>query len=162
MKILQKIAAIIYSIWAVYWGCVFTFTTIHNVGTIEFGGMYATINTTNMSLLVLFCLFTAIMAISLFASSAFLIYNAFSKTYLLKRFIVPVIWLAVIIVCLFAIHNINYKTLEYIVRLKVFYLNPSDNQLSFILSRIMSRYVLCAIACVNILLLTLKIRRENG
>ena len=91
MKTIQKIFVMIYNVWAVYWGCVFAYTTIHNVRTIEFDGMYATINTTDMYLLVLFCIFTAIMAISLFTSSVFLIYNIFCKTYSLKHFILSVI-----------------------------------------------------------------------
>ena len=165
MKTIQKIFVIIYNVWAVYWGCVFTYTTIHNVRTIEFDGMYATINTTDMYLLVLFCIFTAIMAISLFTSSVFLIYNIFCKTYSLKHFILSVIWLTVNIICLFAIHNINYKTLEFIVRLKVFSIFSidlfSNRKLSFILSLIMSKYVLCAISGINIVLSLIRIRREK-
>ena len=80
MKTIQKIAGILYSVWAVYWGCVYTYTTIHNIKNIELDGMYATIKTTYLPFLDLLCLFTTVIAISLFASSAFLIYNTFSKT----------------------------------------------------------------------------------
>lgn len=160
MKTIHKIAAILYSIWAVYWGCVYTYTTIHNVRTIESDGIYSTIKATYLPFLELFCLFTAVIAISLFASSAFLIYNTFSKTYSLKRFIISVIWLAINIICLVAIHKMEYITLD-MFRLKVFYLNPQNRDLNLIFSLITSRNVLYAIAGINIVLSLLRIRREK-
>ncbi len=160
MKTIHKIASIVYSVWAVYWGCVYTYTTIHNVRTIESDGIYSTIKATYLPFLELFCLFTAVIAISLFASSAFLIYNTFSKTYSLKRFIISVIWLAINIICLVAIHKMEYITLD-MFRLKVFYLNPQNRDLNLIFSLITSRNVLYAIAGINIVLSLLRIRREN-
>lgn len=157
MKKIQKIAAIVYSIWAVYWGCLYIYTTIHNIKTIEIDGIYSTIKATYLPFLELFCLFTAVIAISLFASSAFLIYNTFSKTYFLKRFIISVIWIAINIICLVAIHKIEYITLEYTFRLKVFYLNPQNRDLNLIFSLITSRNVLYAIAGINIVLSLLRV-----
>ena len=160
MKTIQKIAAILYSVWAVYWGCVYTYTTIHNIKNIELDGMYATIKTTYLPFLDLLCLFTTVIAISLFASSAFLIYNTFSKTYSLKRFIISVIWLAINIICLVAIYKMEYITLD-MFRLKVFYLNSQNRDLNLIFSLITSRNVLYAIAGINIVLSLLRIRREK-
>lgn len=159
MKTIQKIAAILYSVWAIYYGCVYTYTTIHNIKNIELDGMYATIKTTYLPFLELFCLFTAVIAISLFASSAFLIYNTFSKTYSLKRFIISVIWLTINIICLVAIHKMEYITFD-LFRLNVFYLNSQNRDLNFIFSLITSRNVLYAIAGINIVLSLLRIRRE--
>lgn len=153
MKILQKIAAIIYAALASYRCYVLIITAIYSASVITIGdnGVYTTIRAINLTVL-----FIAFVVLSLLVSSALLVWKTFSKKVSINWLMGLIISIIINAVMLVFVPTYSYQVSAYAILGKITVPFIYDT-----LSILTSLVIFVIISLANILLLTLKIRREN-
>lgn len=153
MKTIQKIAAILYSIWAIYRSYILIQAVIYSTSTVTTKGVqyFSRFN-------VFYVLILLVPSLSLITSSIFIVLNSFVKKYSLKREICSIAWLGVNIGFLNIIPPMTYLIPESIVTEKIqILLGFYTDKTTLIISIILSKYVLIAFALFNIIINSLKI-----
>lgn len=150
MKTLHKIAAILYSVWAVYRSCIFVLAVIYSTSTVTTKGVqyFSRFN-------IFYALILLVPSLSLVTSSIFIVLNSFVKKYSLKREICSIVWLGVNIGCLIIIPPMTYLIPEAVILHVLF--DFCTDKVIYVISFILSKYVLMAFALFNIIINSLKI-----
>ncbi len=153
MKTIQKIAAILYSIWALFRGYVLVVTVLYSSSNIVVTphGVKNSFNLNNINIFSILLFFTSL---SLIASSIFMIVNAFLKKDSFKRNVVSIVWLGINTTAIFLIPSMSYLVNELIAITTLF--NAYADGPKFTIATILSSNVLIAIALLNILIIALK------
>ena len=153
MKTIQKIAAILYSIWALFRGYVLVMTFLYSSSNINVtqGGVKYSFNLNNINVFSIIVFFASL---SLIASSIFLIVNAFLKKDSFKRNVVSIVWLGINTTAIFLIPQMSYLVHEIVAITTLF--NAYADGPKFTIATILSSNVLIAIALLNILVISLK------
>ncbi|MBQ8740395.1 MAG: hypothetical protein IJY79_02460 [Clostridia bacterium] len=156
MKILQKIAAILYSVWAVYRSYITIMSIIYYTSkvTVTMDGVKYSMSWDNISVLTILSFLVPLSFITL---SVFLIYNAFSKKHSFKKQIISIVWLGVNTAILVFIPQMSYVVYEMTTIITLFNISNNTQPLFLILSFLLSKYALVVISLINIIAISLKI-----
>ena len=158
MKIIQKISAILYSVWAAYRSYILIMSIIYFTSkvTVTLGGINYSLSWDDISILTLLAFFVPL---SLLVLSALLIHNSFSKKYSLQKQIIYTVWLGINTALIVFFSPMAYAIYEMTTIMTLFNISHNTQPLFGILSVLLSKYVLIIISLINIIIISLKIGR---
>lgn len=154
MKKIQKIASIVYSVWAIFRSYILVMSIAYSTAIITMDGVKFFTSWKNISI---FTVLSLLVPLSLLASSVFIVCNSFVKKYSFKREICSLVWLGINIGCLIVIPQISYAVSEMVSISTLFNIYSYNDPLFNFVVNILSANVLIAITLINIVLIALKI-----
>ncbi len=154
MKRIQKIAAMLYALWAIFEGYVLLNSVVYDTATVGLNGVNYFDKMSFSTVL------TLLLSLSLFTLSIFVVTISFLKNNSKKINVIAIVWLAINTILVFLIPELSYIVDKMAAIAMLFKVN-ADQTIFTVLSYTLSKNALIVIALLNMVVFSLNLRGSS-